>query len=821
MDFTTFVDLLGPLCGGFAVHYVKSVLNVVSSMSRKSPIECVLSRLSAILTILIILFSSIHIITESYRIAAYLPIYHIDGAFQHASALFRMESGHFPGRDFYPYVGIIPNMLNYPLFKVFGSNLMSAVLSSYAVTYFCWLTVIFLGLVCNLRLGVHSAIILSVFLYFAFKSIDLPSYYVKFSFYQGPGTSLRPLRSFAPYFVAICLMAVLKINNRSTKLLLCAFVIGLALVWSNDYSFAVFFVFFLLTVFLGRMNSKDIVFLFLFSLLSGFLFLSIFTAFHPLEMLKYNMVDVRKSQFWYYGPYGPRLQSFVDVMRVSQFATLALLFWFQYFVNSIRVRDTSRVLWSGVGASLFLGGSISSYFGVPLDRYYDPFLVWFALTLLIVCLNPISSLLSLLFKSLPLKICLFAVVLFLNQQQIEALYRERERADRVMVFVSELGGYIEPAFKDYIDFIKENGDKKWVEEYFGIWGSTIRMNPDTKVDSMIHALGKEQKESVLKALREAEFVTTTHWTDMYAKWNFRQNFWFYDQLIGNFVPYYLSPTTLVWKRTDRYDAWIERGECDVVKEENNRYSLLFDNEDSHAIYRVNLEYRFESRRGILVVSDEGIQSSPSIDYVSLNPFENYSSFPVFGGSRAEVRIFGDGSLSIGGCTYSELKRPLYPFRSDLIDVTDDVWLRGVSRAQPALHLPNLRNYRVGEAIVLPDGDVRRIMSVTEKGSFLEVFLEGDPLDIDVVFSSSVITGDFYLTDQNWQRGFSYGAAAFFVPNTPYYRELYSVGKRIDFLRAGIREITAQKEEGMYLHVFFSGGPIWSVLPPSDFRVMDD
>ena len=148
-------------------------------------------------------------------------------------------------------------------------------------------------------------------------------------------------------------------------------------------------------------------------------------------------------------------------------------------------------------------------------------------------------------------------------------------------------------------------------------------------------------------------------------------------------------------------------------------------------------------------------------------------------------------------------------------------LRGVSRAQPALHLPNLRNYRVGEAIVLPDGDVRRIMSVTEKGSFLEVFLEGDPLDIDVVFSSSVITGDFYLTDQNWQRGFSYGAAAFFVPNTPYYRELYSVGKRIDFPRVGIIEITAQKEEGMYLHVFFSGGPIWSILPPSDFRVMDD
>jgi len=115
LDFTTFVDLLGPLCGGFAVHYVKSVLNVVSSMSRKSPIECVLSRLSAILTILIILFSSIHIITESYRIAAYLPIYHVDGDFQHASPLFRMESGHFPGRDFYPYVGIIPNMLNYPL----------------------------------------------------------------------------------------------------------------------------------------------------------------------------------------------------------------------------------------------------------------------------------------------------------------------------------------------------------------------------------------------------------------------------------------------------------------------------------------------------------------------------------------------------------------------------------------------------------------------------------------------------------------------------------------------------------------------------------
>jgi len=778
------------------------------------------SWLDTILITLIILLTSIHIIIESYRLAVYLPAYHVDGAFQHASALFRIENGHLPGRDFYPYVGIIPNMLNYPLFKVLGANLMSSFLSAYAVTFFCWLAVIFFGLVCNTRIGIRLAVALGVSLYFVFKFINLPSYYGDFSFYQHPGPSLRPLRSFAPYFVAMCLMAVFKINNRTAKLFLCALLIGLVFVWANDYSYTVFFVFFLLTVFLERMNLKESVLFFLSSLLSGFLFLSVFTAFHPLEMLKYNL-DAGRAQFWYFGDYVRRLQSFVDVVKISPLVALALLFWLQYFVNSIRVRDTRRVLWSGVGVSLFLGGSLTSYFGIPFYHYYSPLSAWFALTLLFLCLNPISGLLSVLFKSLPLKIFLLVVVLLLNQQQIEDFYREKERADRIMVFVEELGGYIEPVFKDYIEFIKENRDKKWVEEYFGIWGATIRRNPDVDVDAMIHALGKDQRESVLKALADADFVTTTHWSNMWTKWNFRQNFWFYDQLIGNFTPYYLSPTTLVWKRTDRYDAWIERGKCDVVKEGDAKYSLLFDNEDSRAIYRVNLEYRFESRRGLLVVSDEGMQHFPEFDYVSLNPFENYSSFPVFGGSRAEVKIIGDGSLSIGKCTYSELKRPLYPFRDDLLDITDDVWLRGVSRTQPALHLPNLHNYRVGETIVLPNGDVRRIMSVKEKGSFLEVFLEGDPLDIDMVFSSSVITKDFYLSDVNWTRGFFYGSAAFFVPNTPYYRELYRVGKRIDLIRGGVREIVDLVDRGMYLHVIISGDPFWSILPPPDYRVIDN
>src|SRR3954451_22069902 len=44
-----------------------------------------------------------------------LPTMHLDGSFQTASGLFRLESGQWPGKDFFPYLGIGPVMALFPV----------------------------------------------------------------------------------------------------------------------------------------------------------------------------------------------------------------------------------------------------------------------------------------------------------------------------------------------------------------------------------------------------------------------------------------------------------------------------------------------------------------------------------------------------------------------------------------------------------------------------------------------------------------------------------------------------------------------------------
>jgi hypothetical protein len=56
-----------------------------------------------------------------------IPIFHIDGAFQTASSLFRLDSGQLPGRDFYPYLGVGPLLAIFPIFKIGGSDLSATI----------------------------------------------------------------------------------------------------------------------------------------------------------------------------------------------------------------------------------------------------------------------------------------------------------------------------------------------------------------------------------------------------------------------------------------------------------------------------------------------------------------------------------------------------------------------------------------------------------------------------------------------------------------------------------------------------------------------
>lgn len=63
-----------------------------------------------------------------------LPTQHLDGAFQTASALFRIENGEIIGKDFLPYLGLGPFLILFPFFKIAGGNLFASVFAAKFIT---------------------------------------------------------------------------------------------------------------------------------------------------------------------------------------------------------------------------------------------------------------------------------------------------------------------------------------------------------------------------------------------------------------------------------------------------------------------------------------------------------------------------------------------------------------------------------------------------------------------------------------------------------------------------------------------------------------
>lgn len=135
------------------------------------------------------------------------PTFHLDGAFQTASGLIRIDSGQFPGKDFFPYLGIGPLLTLYPAFKLFGSNLSSSVFSAQFMTLLLgWFSA---STTCQLivrpRSITVSILVGAVFLVVPIAIANYGSFKLdqSLAFASNPGNSLRPIRAVLPYFAAI------------------------------------------------------------------------------------------------------------------------------------------------------------------------------------------------------------------------------------------------------------------------------------------------------------------------------------------------------------------------------------------------------------------------------------------------------------------------------------------------------------------------------------------------------------------------------------------------------------------------------------------
>ncbi|HCJ9693925.1 TPA: hypothetical protein NV983_004000, partial [Escherichia coli] len=656
------------------------------------------------------------IVFQSLSTAINIPTFHLDGAFQTASGLFRLESGQAPGRDFFPYLGVGPLLLIFPFFKIAGGTLSASVFAAqFATLTLGWIVV---SVLWHLIFRPRIVIISFVGGAAIFIVTDLIARKIgftnPFAFAFEPGNSLRPIRAVIPYIVAIVLyFLAVRFENGLRRNILAGMLVGISLLWSNDFAIPtaglslVFYSIFLYSKCNSNWKRSALTFCFS-AAVSWVLLFSLITFGHPFELIKYNLIDVATDQWWFFGPYGPSTrvfevgQIFRIISKENFFPLVVLLI---ASIAAIKTKKIEHALVALIGLILFAGGSLASI-GGHLGGYFGAFYYWGSIATILAALRGVQLFICNRINHGPqefslrrvwLVVPVFFALLFGASNELISYKKSVVTAknDPGRYFIPEFGGYLGLEWKDYIDYARQHQGSIVIEEYYGLWSSLNRSFSPWPVDSVIHALGNVR--GVAKsALADADLIVTTRsaTSPEWQPWNLSQNFWFYEGLLSNWAPDFVSPTTIVWRKTDK-SRENENINCQVS---NHGSSFALDSDDI-GFYKVTLNYSLTGAGRYLLMVQNNISYGADADgHVSLPPGSSIATIPTLitkeSGNVFKAKIVGSDSidLKIKSCSAKKIaysnEEVLYVRSKNEFFVTDGNWVHGVARNHAGFFVPN-------------------------------------------------------------------------------------------------------------------------------------
>ena len=582
-----------------------------------------------------------------YRSATFslsVPLNHIDGAFQTASALDRLNQGQFPGRDFFPYLGLASVYLLFPVFKLAGSTLCA---SGFAATFSCFLmqAVVFAIIIRLMRRetsSLHALVVSLVLLLLAMACVDrfkgMPELIGRMLHQVvNPGNSLKPVRTAAPFLVAACVWWVVRRYPPSPRrYALMGMIGGVVLGWSNDFGIPSAGLLSLLA--LGDAIKQGVpvvrnalVFTAAF-VMTGVVVLTVATAFHPWAFISYNFVDVARDQWWFFAPWGPASRVFAaaDLLRVFNWLTSVGFIVLVVVGVFAWVRPAwERVLLLYIGAAELAGGLVATIGGHWMDIYFAGFVWWGILIVLIAlallvgrALHRIRFIPALGRNSL---LAVMAAAAMLYSRESLAHFEESSllAADESLMYVPELGGYISRTWTPYVEHALSPQNELTVEEYWGIWGALTHAHP-ARVDSVIHALGRERQKFAQLVAGEARQVISSREevSGEWHAWNFSADWWLYATLLREFKPLGESPTTIVWERQPPKD-W-PKVACRV----SGSGTIHIDSKGA-GYYEVSVDYEVPNPSRSLFEVENNLNVAGGIPgWLSIDPRASTSTFPV-------------------------------------------------------------------------------------------------------------------------------------------------------------------------------------------------
>lgn len=592
------------------------------------------------------------------------PTFHLDGAFQTASGLYRLDAGQMPGRDFFPYLGIGPLFLLFPLFKLLGSNLSASSFAAQFMVLLAGATAV--SVLWHLTFKPNkktNSILAGFFIFFGSLAtlttlnISIPEW---LQFGITPGNSIKPIRSFLPYLAAGFLL-IHKPKNPISKYIARGAFCGAMLTWSNDFSITTAILFSILMIPLAtyekNVSVKTILSYTAALFISSTLLYFTTTAGHPIALIKYNFIDVANDQWWYFASYGEavRIYNFSQLTRLfteENYLPLAVLILLSIYAAFRKSPEAALNAW--IGTALFAGGAVASIGGHLGGGYMAPFYFWGAWVLIIT----LAHIASRAIRNPKESICaigalILSIAAILNSAATYQSSSNIAKSNPNLFFSPELGGYLGLQWKDYISMAIESKESVVIEEYWGLWSATRKSFSSWPVDSSIHALG-HTREKAAEQIKFANIVTSTKnsLSNEWQSWGLSQNYWFYKELFENFTPYASSPFTVIWKRKPSGSV-LQESTCNY---KNDPIGEITISNEKKGFHEVTMEYEFRGAGRFLTMIKNNISFVAGANgYVSFNPKGNKVTFPAYLNEKStplDVRIIGyaPSQLFIKSCT---------------------------------------------------------------------------------------------------------------------------------------------------------------------------
>lgn len=726
----------------------------------------------------IILLDLLIIAVISLRQAIDIPTFHLDGAFQTASGLFRLADGQLPGRDFYPYLGIGVLFTLYPVFWLAGSNMAASLFAAQFVTLLgSLLSVSSLAALVRKRDRLKFAVVSGTIMLTAIALLwpELPPWLME---RLAPGNSLRPLRSLIPYVVfGLAYIAIRFSANWLISQIGLGSLAGFALLWSNDFGLPTA----LLTLGLAGWHvqhaqswktSKLLVAPCIAAIVAS-CSIALSTGFSAAAMLRYNFLDVAGDQYWYFGPWieDSRILGLEDIFSrliPDFFANGWGLVWPALLAMAIFRPSLEIGAILAIGASL-AGGGMLAVIGGHRGGYEAAYIFWCKTVLTLFGFAFLSTKLEAYWQRLPplmpclgkwLPALLLITVLGRNYLELTALRRDASSDDKRFL-VSELGGYLPIAYRDYIAHIKSNRQKTVTEEYWGLWSATTRRFGAMPVDSVIHALGDVRtraRQNLSGSSAPQIIVTTTHeFSTDWQPWSMSANWWFYRLLFENYEPDFLSPSTIAWRRLATSNREADWQKCSIAQQPSPKLNLPVLQE---GFYEVEIALPAPSnRRNIFLVRNNINDPGLSLGYLALSPYQDKHQFIAYlaPGQNASLDVTSlaprrnPESIAIAACSFRPVNKSFDGINdwkptfqpphtlapsNELLPINNQYLLNGLPRIEAPLppllivtnNAANSERFKAKRHVLIANRDIGQITHLSSAGGFLLVFLNGSKID---------------------------------------------------------------------------------------------